>query len=118
MIRLAIVGSRNYTDYKEFVKIINDIVGRIGVPPDIIVSGGATGVDALAERYAIDNKIEFKVFPADWKTYGRKAGPIRNTQIVNDATHVIALPSKESKGTYDTIRKARTLKRKLFIKVI
>ena len=98
---MAVVGSRYFTDY-EFVKSkLNQ-----HLPIDMIVSGGAPGVDSLAERYAHEHNIPCKIFPADWKRYGRGAGPIRNTLIVNMATMMIAFPGPNPKGTKDSITKA------------
>ena len=126
IIVLGIVGSRNFTNKKEFThhieKWIKDHNG--GKQPDIIVSGGAKGADALAKQYATtysscedtigslaaesqSDTIKYEEFPADWKKYGPAAGPKRNTQIVERCTHILAFPSREGRGTQDTIRKAR-----------
>lgn len=49
----------------------------------IIVHGGCkTGADTLAHRWAINNEVYVKVFPANWDRYGRRAGPIRNVEMV------------------------------------
>nr|QBK89510.1 MAG: DNA recombination-mediator protein A [Pithovirus LCPAC001] len=75
--------------------------------PKLIISGGAKGVDTLAQKYAQDNNIEMKIHHAEWNKYGKSAGPIRNQLIVNDITHLLALPVKNSVGTYSTINKAK-----------
>lgn len=105
-ISLGIVGCRKYMNWNNFIKIINDYVDRIGMP-DQIVSGGAKGVDSMAARYATENNIPLINHPPDWDKHGRAAGPIRNSQIVKECTHILALPSKDSIGTLDTIKKAR-----------
>jgi hypothetical protein len=46
-----------------------------------IVSGGAPGIDTAAAIYANSRKVPFKEFPADWKTLGMAAGPIRNGRM-------------------------------------
>lgn len=46
-----------------------------------IISGGANGADTLAEMYAFRRGIETKIFPANWKLYGKKAGFLRNEQM-------------------------------------
>ena len=43
-----------------------------------IVTGGARGADVLAEKYAKENGMALRLFPAEWDRYGRKAGYIRN----------------------------------------
>lgn len=106
---LAIVGSRNFNDYDAFCDKLNMFVASIGGIQKInkIVSGGAGGADKMAERFARENKIELQVFAADWNRYGRAAGPMRNSQIVEAATHMVAFPSKDGRGTQDSLRKAR-----------
>ena len=100
--RVAIVGSRDYTDYETF----SEHVKKADLPIKVVVSGGALGVDALAKRYAEEHGLEYKEFPADWKTYGKSAGPERNAQIVADTSAMIAFPAKDSKGTRNSIKMA------------
>ena len=119
MTSLAIVGSRYFTDYiflkleihkalKKWKLDLSDI--------QLIVSGGAEGVDELARDFAIENEIEFKVFEPQWDYYGKAAGPIRNRAIMECATHVLALPSSYySPGTKSAIKIARKYKRKVIV---
>ena len=103
--KLAIVGSRDYSDYSFFsVQIEQFLAGR---RPDLIISGGASGIDSLAERYAREHDLPLQVFAADWRRFGKSAGPRRNTQIVDAATHLLAFPSATSVGTYDSVRIAQ-----------
>ena len=105
--KLAIVGSRNFHNYLLVENCIDNYIKTTNISPSLIISGGASGVDALAEQYAKNKNIEIQVFPADWKTHGKKAGPMRNSLIVEAATHIITFPSKDSVGTYDTIIKQK-----------
>ncbi len=111
---LAIVGGRDFTDRKKFNQIVDEWLEKNGWP-DSIISGGATGVDSMAERYAEEKKIPFVKCLPEWNAHGKAAGPMRNTQIVNAATHMIAMPTKNSTGTYDSIRKAE--KKKISVSV-
>ena len=108
---LAIVGYRYYDHYEQFCAVVQHQIEVWGQQPDLIVSGGATGADTLAQDWADENGIEIKVFsvePEDWKEFGRKAGHLRNQKIVDLATHMIAFPSySKSIGTFDSIRKAK-----------
>jgi hypothetical protein len=112
MIVLGIVGSRYFDDYDEFKKILTQWIKDNGTI-DEIVSGGANGVDSMAKKYANENKIKFTVYEADWNTYGDKAGPMRNTKIVEKANCLLALPGPESTGTWDTVIKAQKKKIKI-----
>lgn len=82
-----IAGSRYLTDYA-FVK---SCIDGSGINITEIISGGAKGVDALAERYAAEMRIPCKVVQADWKTYGKKAGPMRNKVMAKVGQVLIAI---------------------------
>ena len=110
MEKLAIVGSRNYNNFEEFSKTIDKYL-----PISEIISGGCRGTDLMAKRYAMQNKINYKEFPADWKRYGKAAGPIRNKLIVDASDAVIAFLSPSSKGTLNSINYAKKQKKKLIV---
>ena len=111
--RLAIVGTRTFTNY-EFIRkkilkkfYLSDITER--------VSGGAEGVDTLAEQFADEYNIVLKVYKPDWKKYGKKAGAIRNKKIVQRCDSIIAFWDGESPGTKITIDIAIETKKDLKI---
>lgn len=82
---IMIVGTRTYEDYKAFKSKVDEWLNyNVNLNEDIIeiVSGGARGVDSLAERLANEETFLKKIFPADWNKYGKSAGPIRNRQMV------------------------------------
>ena len=71
-----------------------------------VVTGGAPGIDELAEVWAATMGYPVTTFPADWKTYGRAAGPKRNEQIADYIDALLAIPGRGT-GTRDMIRRAR-----------
>lgn len=100
--RIAIVGSRNYPDAKRVFEFVHEL------PPDtVVVSGGAGGVDTWAILQAKRDGLATKVYPADWGKYGMSAGFRRNQTIVDDVDCVVAFWDGVSRGTADTIAKAR-----------
>jgi len=70
-----------------------------------IMTGGATGADACAERWAHAKGIPFFVFPADWDQYGNSAGPIRNRSMAELGHGVLFYPG--GKGTENMIKCAQ-----------
>jgi hypothetical protein len=89
-----------------FDAAITDFVVTQGVP-NLVLTGGARGADALAEAWAKRNTLPLDARKADWKTYGAAAGPLRNTQLVQLCTHVLAFPhASKGRGTQDAMRKA------------
>ena len=100
--KLGIVGYRNYNNYEEFCEHVKKISGIT-----TIISGGCRGTDILAERYAAENNIPIRIYKPNWDSYGKKAGPIRNSLIVFDSNMIIAFVHPNSVGTLDTIKKAK-----------
>jgi len=60
----------------------------------------------MAERWDDEMGYKKEIHPAEWKKYGRQAGPLRNTKIIESCKRVVAFPSKQGRGTQDSIRKA------------
>ena len=112
--KLAIVGSRTFTDKNLFNDGLNKFIEKHG-KPDLIVSGGAKGADTLGENYAKENNIPTQIFYPNWKKYGKKAGILRNKDIVDNCTHILAFPSKNGVGTQDTIRKGEVTNKEMMV---
>lgn len=109
--RLIIAGSRDFNDYDSLSYFVEQFIKDNDLTYDDleIVSGHCKGVDLLGEQFAEEHNIPIKVFPANWKKYGRAAGPMRNTEMIKYANEsnsgaVLAFWDGESKGTANTIR--------------
>ena len=112
--KIAIVGTRNPgVSYQEWKSILLTKINTSQV--SLIVSGGAKGIDTYAKLFAGRHHIPLKEYLPDYSKYGRKAPLCRNTQIVHEASTVIAFPSPDSKGTFHSIRKAERLSKNLII---
>ena len=112
--KLAIVGGRDFDDYALLANIIFSSLCPLDFIMEII-SGGAKGADHLAENFAENNDIPLTVFPAEWDKYGKSAGFIRNQLIVDNCDMVLAFWDGQSRGTADTIEKAKKAKKPTFI---
>lgn len=104
---VAVVGSRIHfwDDPDTAAAWVEQIVARL--PQCVILSGGANGVDTWAADAAEGRDLPTRILRPDWATHGQRAGFLRNQQIVNEADVVIAFHVAGSKGTQDTIDKAR-----------
>lgn len=101
--RVIIAGCRDFADY-ELLKEKCDFYLQNKEKEDIvIVSGHASGADALGERYAQERGYRLDVYPADWKANGRAAGPIRNAKMASVAHTLIAFWDGKSRGTKNMI---------------
>ena len=96
--KIAIIGSRGFTDYKLFCEKLFSLEHEVSE----IVSGGARGTDSLAKRFAYDYDIPYTEFIADW-TLGRGAGMIRNNFMLKYSDKVIAFWDGVSRGTKQMI---------------
>ena len=76
--------------------------------PTVIVNGGANGADALARQWADQNDVTCLTYPAEWDVYGRKAGPIRNLEMLIEENPDLVLAFPGSDGTANMIHLART----------
>ena len=103
--KIAVIGSRTFADYDLLEKTLSNI-NNISA----IVSGGAKGADSLAEKFAKLHSIPTIIFKPDW-SLGRHAGFLRNTTIIENCDLLIAFWDNKSKGTLDSINKAKKLKK-------
>lgn len=107
--KVAVIGSRGFKNYE----LLRSTLSTLEI--SLIISGGAMGADTLAEVYAKEKGIETKVFIPDWKTHGKKAGFLRNTDIVNESDLVVAFWDGLSRGTEDSIKKAQKLNKRILL---
>lgn len=116
--KLAIVGSRDFSDYNFLKQNVLQLIEIHSFKFTHIVSGGAKGADTLGHRFAIEHQLEMIVFKPDWKRFGKRAGYIRNSDIIENSDIVIAFWDGKSKGTKDSIDKALKLNKEVIIKQI
>jgi hypothetical protein len=102
--KVLICGGRNFNQYGLLSSRLNELhnINRF----TMICHGGARGADTLAGSWAFANKIPVQVYNAQWNTYGRRAGGIRNQLMLDDfkPDMVIAFPGGH--GTDNMVRKA------------
>lgn len=106
MNKVIIAGSRTCP---EKCNVLFNRVSRIlqNITYSEIVSGTARGADTFGEWFAEQCGIRVKRFPAYWDKYGKSAGYIRNKEMADYSTHLIALWDGKSKGTKHMIDLAK-----------
>lgn len=104
---IVISGSREFTEYWKMANTLDIILKlRVTKPHIRLFEGGARGIDKLALRYAILNKITKERFEADWDKFGKRAGILRNIEMIDAGDMVIAFWDGQSKGTKHAIEHA------------
>lgn len=118
MFRVIIAGTRNFSNYSLLVEYADKKLAEVSKRDSIeIVSGGASGADALGERYAKERGYCIRRFDAEWKRYGRAAGPRRNKQMAKYADALLAYWDGKSRGTKNMIELAKANGLKVGVKL-
>lgn len=100
---LCISGSRDFNDWELVRLVVKSLPSHVAV-----ITGGARGVDREAYLAGQEFRLNQEVYPAEWGEYGKSAGVIRNTQMIDDCTDVIAFWDMKSPGTRHAIGYANT----------
>lgn len=95
--RTLIYGGRNFNDEDLF----RDTMSNLPFKVTEVVSGMAKGADTMAVEWANEKLVNVLEFPADWKKYPGRAGPIRNQQMIDEGQPEIAIEFPGGKGTAD-----------------
>lgn len=125
--RVLVCGGRNFADtghvdlaarraeYVFLMRKLSELLHpeptedeRTWLPPAdlVIVSGAARGADSAAVDWAVVNWVNFEEYPADWEKHGKRAGHLRNQQMLDTGIDkVIAFPG--GRGTADMVNRAR-----------
>lgn len=101
--KLLVVGSRCI---KEF-----DLSPYISSEVDTIISGGAEGIDSLAERYADSHRLSKYIIRPRYDLHGRAAPLKRNQKMVDMADAVLIIWDGHSRGTKYTLEYAKQVKK-------
>ena len=99
--KLLIVGSRSILHF--------DLAPHIPKEVDVIISGGADGIDRLAEQYADLHRLSKYILRPRYELYGRAAPLKRNEQMVDMADVVLIIWDGCSKGTQYTLKYAKKM---------
>ena len=109
MKHLLIAGSRAFEDRELLYRVADEVLA--GDNEAVIIEGGTAGADSLAKDYALEHGLELVEFMADWKQYGRAAGPKRNDEMVDYIKEkdgeALYFWDEESKGTKQCIESAQ-----------
>ena len=109
---VCICGSRSIKDLNLDFYLDPNYFGEI-------VTGGAVGVDTIAEKWAKKHGIEWVCYLPQYKIYGGKYAPlVRNKEMIEYADECVAFWDGKSKGTLMTIEYALSLGRKTAVHII
>lgn len=103
--RVLVCGGRDFGDYGIVARTLDELKRTRGALH--VIQGGAHGADALARDWCHRQPYTHLTnVPADWRSYGKAAGAIRNQRMLDeyDPELVVAFPG--GRGTADMVRRA------------
>jgi hypothetical protein len=107
--KIIVAGGRDFDNYEWVERDLDNLTLNYDWSEVEIVSGGARGADRLGEQYAKTRGCKLTKFPADWDKHGKSAGFIRNKQMAEYGTHLMAYWDGKSRGTKNMIEEAQKL---------
>lgn len=115
--RVLVCGGRDFDDFSFVHKYLEDRLLEYYVhTPEglghwswdlVIIQGGAKGADRLADKWAQLNYVKVEEYPADWERYGKKAGYLRNKQMLEEGKPDLVIAFPGGRGTDMMIRLAK-----------
>jgi len=105
MRRIAVTGGRKFRD----AELVDFALSKaLSKGPFVLIHGGASGADNLANQWATKNGIKTEVYRAKWGMYGKAAGPMRNRTMAKSGLNgCIAFPG--GKGTENMKQECRAM---------
>jgi len=96
--KVLVCGGRSFADSALLDTVmVNVNVEYDGI--DVIIEGDARGADKMAGRWADHMGIEKEVYPAKWNIYGKRAGYVRNQQMLDEGHPDLVVAFPGGRGT-------------------
>lgn len=106
---ILVTGDRNWNNPLTHGRVVENVLYGFRKHHPIVVHGAARGVDTMADLFARAFEYEVHPHPADWDTYHRAAGPIRNTEMLAEKPDLVLAFHDDllsSKGTRNMVNQA------------
>ena len=112
--RILVCGGRDYTGYEKLKRILYPYVdtARLLREDLVFIQGEAKGADFLCKVFVLDElvhdtRVTLKSFPANWQQYGKRAGHLRNQQMLDEGKPDLVVAFPGGSGTADMIKRAK-----------
>ena len=99
--RVLVCGGNEFSDEQR----MDEVLSRLN--PAEIIHGDAPGADRMAGAWARNHSIPEHRFPADWDAHGRRAGYIRNQQMLDEGEPDVVVGFPGGKGTVNMVSLAK-----------
>lgn len=109
--RALICGERVWVDRNPISFVIHGLIENHGYDNVQVIHGAAKGADAVADQISREAGLKPIAFPAQWSRFGRAAGHLRNTLMLDegrpDVVYAFFVDRSKSKGTANMVRQAK-----------
>ncbi len=104
--KILVCGGRNFNK-RHFVFKCLDSFLKQNPSINCVVHGAATGADSLAGEWARSRNIEERRYPADWQKYGKRAGYLRNEEMLSKEKPDVIIAFPGGRGTDNMVQIAK-----------
>jgi len=101
--KICVTGGRAFTDVAAVFRVLDLL------RPTHVAQGGAPGLDAIARDWCAVRGVACVTYPADWSLHGRRAGPIRNREMLSEERPDALIVFPGNAGTRDCKAQARAM---------
>jgi hypothetical protein len=106
MTRVLVCGGRDFQQTMFLSRTLDRLQAERGQFA-VVMHGGAKGADFLAACWAEVRGIPTLKFPANWITYGKAAGPMRNARMLDEGKPDLVVAFPGGRGTADMVKRAK-----------
>jgi hypothetical protein len=105
--RILVCGGRKFADSAVLNRTLDQ--AHSAGPITTLIHGMAKGADTLAGEWAERNDVPVEGYRADWEKHGKRAGPIRNAEMLKQGHPRLVIAFRGGQGTKGMIEQARAV---------
>jgi len=105
--RVLVCGGRDFKDFDMLCRELDELHAERTFTE--VIEGGAGGADIMGHDWAKLNGVPTICYLADWETYGRAAGPLRNQRMLDEGKPDLVITFPGGRGTADLVRRAKAV---------
>ena len=95
--RVLVCGGRDFDDQELAFAALDKFHKKHVI--HCVIDGTAKGADTFGNQWAHANDIDTDRYPAQWNRYGKRAGFLRNTQMLEEGKPDAVIAFKGGRGT-------------------
>lgn len=103
--RIVVTGGREFNDQRVISRALRAVHEKHGI--SCLIAGGARGADINCQAWAERQRIPVAVYRADWNAFGKRAGILRNQQMIDEGKPEAAVAFPGGRGTADMVRRLK-----------